>query len=168
MTDRPLYSVATAYTLSQYRRYNRTIQSEGHTLLRSMVPSIGTCLIGIGASILLETPFLIVLFVGLAVFNAYMTLRSIRAAEVAQYQEEQLVGTITYAFHIDRLEVSMHDGHMSNPYSDILEVLENSTEMYIMYGPRSGMILPKEDCPEELLDFIRSTIPHRLVKDVRV
>lgn len=156
MTQQPLFRVATAYTLSQYREYNRTVQRENGVYRRIWASLALYFAIGIALFILLGSWFSVPLFGALGVVNAWMTVRGLRRAETAQYQQEQLVGTVEYEFYEDRLDVRTSTTLSSNPYSGVTKVLESDRAFYIMFAPTSGAILPKEDCSADLEGFIRS------------
>lgn len=165
--DEPLYKVSTAYTLSQYRDYNRTIQREnglGRKLILSLVMYFG---IGLVFAVIMHAWYLCIPFFVIGIVNAYMARKGILRAEMAQYQQEQLVGTVTYEFFQDRVDVSTFNGRTSNSYDSIPSVIENSRAFYLMMSSNSGIILPKEDCPSGLEDFIRQMLPVRKVRDLK-
>ncbi len=168
MTDDVLFRMDTAYTLSQYKSYNRTVQQENRVYANLYVPIVLYSMMGVFIFLLFGGWFIIPIFVALGLFNYWMSLRGIRASEMAQYQAEQLAGTISYEFKMDSLKVTTYNGTLENPYSAIVKVLENSNAFYIMFTNNSGLIVPKEDCPPGLADFIIDRLPIKRVKDVRV
>lgn len=162
MTD-PLYRVTTAFTLSQYRDYNRAVQSV-NGVYRRIWGSLAIYA-AMGAVIWLATDFwpALPLLVALGLGMVWLNYRRLRGAESAQYQSEQLVGTVEYAFFDDRLEIGSVNGTSSHLYSEVVRVIETDLSFLVMLGPAFGAILPKEDCPEGLESFIRSrfTVSHR-------
>ena len=161
----PLFRVATAYTMSQYREYNRTVMREiGHVNARILASFL--VYVALGAVLWLITGlwYAVVVFAAIGALNSWMTVRRLRKAEDLQYQQEQLVGTVVYEFHEDRLDLSSAMGATSNPYPTVTTVLETGKAFYIMFQNNSGAILPKEDCPEALEGFIRARLPVRRVR----
>ena len=66
---------------------------------------------------------------------------------------------VTFDYTLDLYE----DGWMSTSdhgcthmdYSETSRIIETKTDFYIMIAERQGVILPKEDCPEEAAAFLR-------------
>lgn len=168
MTDGPLYRVTTAYTLSQYRKYNRTVQHViGKVWVRIYVSFLTYLAVGLVLWALLHTWYAVPIFAGVGAVNSWMIVRNLRRAEDLQYQQEQLVGTVVYEFNADRMVVSTDQGSSPNPYSSVTAVLEVDDAYYIMFANNSGAILPKEDCPPGLEDFLRASLPVRRVRSHR-
>ncbi len=166
--DTVIFKMETAYTLSQYRCYNRTVQRENRINNTIYLTGIGNVVIGILFSYFLKSYIPVIVFTALGIFNTYINLRGIEKAEYNQYQAEQLVGTITYEFREDCVTVTTHDGSHNEYYDFIMKVLENSKAFYLMSSDQSGLIVPKEDCPPGLEDFIRERFPVKPVKDVKI
>ena len=154
MDAEPKFKVATAYTLSQYRDYNRTVQ-RSNGVYRRVWGSLALYLaIGIALALLLSSWPAIPIFTAFGLVNVWFNFRNLRKAEDAQYQQEQLVGTIVYEFYDDRLDVTTSTGTTSNPYASGLKVIETDRSFFVMFAPTSGAILPKEDCPPDLDAFL--------------
>lgn len=155
MTQDPLFKVATAYTLSQYREYNRTVQRSNGVYRRVWASLAVYVVIGVALALLLSSWYSVPIFVAFGAVNVWLNFRNLRRAEDAQYQQEQMVGTIEYTFYDDRVDVTTVHGTTSNPYSGVSRVIETDRSFFIMFAPTSGAILPKEDCPAGLESFIR-------------
>ncbi len=165
MTGEPVFRVSTAYTLSQYREYNRTVQKVfGRMRLRMATSLLLFVAMGVLMAYLMGNPVPVAIFLICGLYCQWRTRKGLEAAELAQYQQEQLVGTVTYEFHEDRIDVITHDCSSSNPLETVLVVLHNPRAFYIMFGDKSGMILPAEDCSPELEAFIRHLLPVREVR----
>lgn len=160
----PLYTVSTAITLSQYQAYNRTVQRIYGRMQYKIWGMVALdVVIGILFAFMygqwLAAPF----FFMLGGVYAWSTVKNLRKAEFAQYQEEQLAGTITYRFGPEFLTITTHDASSNHFYKDALEVLENDSAFYIMFSKSIGIILPKEDTVPGLEEFIRKTLPTRKI-----
>lgn len=83
-------------------------------------------------------------------------VRRLRRAEDAQCAQEMLSGTVTYVFGEDSLRITSAQGDVENPYGAVTRVLERDSAFYIMFTNGTGAILPREDCPADLEEFIRS------------
>lgn len=155
MTQGPLFRVATAYTLSQYRDYNRAVQRSNGVYRRVWFSFAAYVAVGVVLAVVFSSWYSVPIFVLFGAANVWLSYRNLRRAEDAQYQQEQMVGTIEYEFYDDRIDVTTVHGTTSNPYDGVTRVLETDRSFFIMFGPTSGAILPKEDCPEGLEAFLR-------------
>lgn len=156
----PLYTVSTAVTLSQYQAYNRTVQRiYGRMQYRIWGMVALDVIIGILFAYMYRQWLVAPFFFVLGGIYAWSTVRNLRKAEFAQYQEEQLAGTITYRFGPDFLTITTHDNSSTHFYKDAIEALESGSAFYIMFTKSIGIILPKEDTTPDLDDFIRKTFP---------
>lgn len=162
--EEPLFRVQTAYTLSQYREYNRTVQKVSGVYRRIYAVFAGYVAVGAAFALLFGTWLSVPLFTAFGALYCWMTVRGLRRAESEQYQREQLTGTVTCLFYGDRVAVTSSYGTTVNPYSTVSEVLETDGSFFLMIGPTSGIILPKEDCSAELEYFIRTTFDIRMVR----
>lgn len=165
MTGEPLFRVVTAYTLSQYREYNRTVQRSNGVYLGVAGAFLIYLAMGALMAVLLSAWYAVPVFAAIGLFSVYLNVRNLRKAETAQYQQEQLIGSITYEFYDDRVDMTTYAGTASYPYGSIPKVMENSTAFYIMTAKTSGAILPKEDCSADLEAFIRSRFAVTIVRD---
>ena len=164
MMDEPLYKVSTACTLSQYQRYNRTVQRYiSKVNLRIWAVVALDVAAGAAFSVLFGSPFHIVFFVAIGALYAWMSFRQLRKAEMLQYQQEQLAGTITYLFFKDRFAIQTQEFSAEYPYSSVKTVIDVPEAFYIMISDSTGAIVPKEDCPEGLESFIRSSLSIRTI-----
>lgn len=164
MTGEPLFTVRTAYTLSQYRDYNRAVQKASGVYRRIWATLIGYIAIGVVFSLLSGSWIPAPAFALFGALYCWMTVKGLRRAESDQYSREQLTGTVTYEFYDDRVVVSSSYGTTVNPYASVEKVLETDISFLLMIGPRSGIILPKEDCSAELEYFIRTRFDIRIVR----
>lgn len=101
------------------------------------------------------------IFLALGGIYAWSTVKGLRKAEMAQYQQEQLAGTITYRFFDDCMTIETHEASSVHPYGTVSAVLENMEAYYIMFSPNSGAILPKSDCTPALESFLGEKFPTR-------
>ncbi len=164
MTEEPVFRVSTAYTLSQYRDYNRTVQNILHKRkLKNAASFVSYLAIGVVLSLLFGNLFPAAVFVALAAFNLWFSSRNLEKAEMAQYQQEQLTGTLDYDFYEDRIDVTTRYGKSSHPLDTVLVVFRTHLNFIIMFGDSTGIILPEEDCTLELEAFIRHLLPVREV-----
>lgn len=162
--EEPLYRVSTACTLSQYQTYNRTVQrvyGKMHLRIGGMIAL--DIVIGILFALMYEEWWYALFFFAMGGFYAWFTVKGLRKAEMTQYQQEQLAGTITYRFFEDGLTIETYEASSVHPYSTVTAVLENEDAFYIMFAPNSGAILAKSDCTPELESFLRSRLPIRKV-----
>ncbi len=167
MTGDPLYKVVTAYTPSQYREYNRTVQRVSTRVwLPVGVAVVVYVLVGIVLSYAFESVLWAVVFLLIGILIVFAQNRSLRRAEDAQYRNEQLAGTVTYSFYDDRVEASSDAGFSAFGYDEVTEVLERDSAVYVMFTGGSGALLPKEDMPPGLDGFLRSRFGFRRVRGV--
>lgn len=156
MSDGVLFRVVTAYTMTQYKEYNRTVQRSNGVYRRSWATLAVYAVIGLLLAIALDAWYVFPVFVVIGLAAVYSVRVNLRKAEDAQYQQEQLVGAITYEFREDRLDMTSAVGTASYDYASVVKVMENDSAFYIMNTQTTGAILPKEDCSAELDEFIRT------------
>lgn len=162
--DEPIHVAYTACTLSQYQAYNRAVQriyGKLHLRIGGMVAL--DMAIGILFALMYHQWWFAPVFFALGGIYAWSTVKGLRKAEMAQYQQEQLAGTITYRFFEDRMTIETHDASSVHPYGTVSTVLESKDAYYIMFSPNSGAILPKSDCTPVLEGFIRERLPVRTI-----
>lgn len=164
MMDEPLFKVSTACTLSQYQQYNRTVQRYVSKVdLRIWAVVALDLAAGFAFSVLFGSFFHMIFFVFIGAFYGWMSFRQLRKAEMLQYQQEQLAGTITYLFYKDRFVIQTQEFSAEYPYGSVKTVIEVPKAFYIMISDNTGAIVPKEDCPEGLDSLIRDSMPIRAI-----
>lgn len=163
----PLYTVKTAFTLSQYRDYNRTVQRMSGVYNRLFMTAAGYIAIGVLFAMVFGSWLSVPLFAGLGAVYTWSNLKGLRRAELDQYQREQMTGTVVYRFYDDRVSVETQYGRSDNPCSSIAQVIETDLSFILMVSPNSGIMLPKEDCTPDLEYYIRTRFDIRIVRSPR-
>ena len=65
------------------------------------------------------------------------------------------------SFYEDCFEQTNSLGTSKITYDKIYRILENDTNLYIMISKNQGYIIIKENCSQELIDFIKNLTPKK-------
>lgn len=155
----PRFTVRTACTLSQYMDYNRTVQRKVVKLpLRLATVSASWAALGAIISVICHSVYPLLFLGSYAVISFVLAVKGSRKAELMQYQQEQLAGTVVYEFHDDRMVTSSYNGTATIPYSQVTMLIERPMAWYLIFKGNVGAILPKEDCPDGLFPFLSKIV----------
>ena len=61
-----------------------------------------------------------------------------------------------FIFYQDRLETRVGEGGGEFLYEELTDIIETKTNFYLMIPTGQGIIIKKENCPPELIEFIRN------------
>ena len=61
-----------------------------------------------------------------------------------------------FIFYEDRLETKVGEGGGEFLYEELTDIFETKTNFYLMIPTGQGIIIKKENCPPELIEFIRN------------
>ena len=90
--------------------------------------------------------FVVFAFVLLGVMRKFMYKRSARIRDFEQ----------TSYFFEERFETDTPIAHIKLNYSDLFHVVETKTNFYLYLTWKSLLIVPKSDCSEENIEFLRT------------
>lgn len=72
------------------------------------------------------------------------------------YRQNKATKDAAYSlnFYEDHYDIECNDIKSSVPFDKLYEIIETGTDYYLMSSKISGIIIPKEKCPEGFADFI--------------
>ena len=165
--EQPLYTITSKYTLEEVLRYNRFILTSRYHLRRQHYTCYAVSLLilcGIIASDIASytehhtypiTSVVTLLVLGYVNWNLHTSAD--RKAKEA-YNKNTLTKDAPYALYFyDTYLVYTVNGDMSRsqfPYDRLSEIIETSTNYYVMTAWNNGVIIRKSDCPSDFDNFI--------------
>ncbi len=156
--EQPLYRLELTYTRDEYQKffdfYKIALKKTPAKLVFYIVISL---IIGASISYVLDDWIYVAPFALLGVLmDAYM-LWSQKRIDDRVYRQETRSMPVTYRFYADRFDVDTPTGtRYSVRYADLYNVYEVETAFYIMIDKNTVALIPKDECPEGMEDFIRN------------
>ena len=158
-TDRkPVYSIKCRMTEPSYVRFNKSVgrkQMLKHSALIIIFILVSLFFIiasslrdGFDWSYILELGIILVL---MALFFIFLPGIGARRA----YKQFNKDFDYTLDLYEDGWMSTSDHGCTHMDYSETSRIIETKTDFYIMIAERQGVILPKEDCPDEAAAFLR-------------
>ena len=145
----PLFTTETKITLSEFRRFSVAIQLKiQHALFWLMLPVAAALILALVFRELYPLVFLL-----FPLIFAVLLEGQIRKT----YKSNKILGEATdeISFFKDRLDVKNSFGEASYPYKKFFRIIETRKNIYMMLAKNAGIILIKDNCTPETLDFIR-------------
>ncbi len=153
----PLYTMEFEYTLETVMRWNKTFffRNEKRVALSLLLlafvvaPGIFCFLWGMVSRGVL-------CFVWAVLWPVARWFRIRRAVRKSYETDKQMKDArLAVSFFGDRFEVDSAFSHSVCHYMDLYDIAETKTDFCLMLGERSCQIVPKADCPPELIGFLR-------------
>lgn len=156
----PLFTNQTAVTYEEYKRWNYAIN-------KTKLITIGI-LYGIIFLLLLflnliqpeaDKIFAVILFATFMVLLIVVFIMSFNGAVKKAYYSNralQKCPVITNEFYGNYLESKNEQHYEKYFYEDIYRIMETQTNFYIMPAINSGIIISKQNCSPELINFLQT------------
>ena len=160
--DTPVYTVHGKYTEEEYVRFYRFMALRPKRVQWIYGISFGICLIWLlctifGTLVLGMSWLYILLPIVLAAWNVWILTGNLKRKAVKAYRSGKLSMGVTFdmSFFEDHFDTVDPYGTSSVPYDKLHGILETPTNFYLMTALSSGIILRKEDLPEEVQGYLR-------------
>ncbi len=149
-----MYQAQLEYTYGEYRKMQRRVY-ETNIILQLIAIAIATPLI----MLLLErmgniAPYAVAIIAGVVIIKYVVRLVE-RKGDGWKLGSKANTDTYQYAFFEDYFEVKTESRTYKVNYYDILKIIETKTHFYLKYQKYSAFILKKDNCSDELVQFIR-------------
>lgn len=153
-----LFKTETDWTYAEYKRFN--VAARG-TLASAYlwVYSIGCIAMGVFTLFLSSYLLAIFCFIMSALLPISMKVRGIKEFNSNKVYKER---KIIYEFYSDSFQLKRKGFVLDEDriatwfYTEIFKVVETDTNFYIMLSKGSGLIIIKENCTRELIDFLQA------------
>lgn len=148
----------TVCTFDEYRRFNRTVRNKAQGGIWIKIALIAICIIAAFLVSNLETKrglFLgAILVIPVFMLSEYMVDK--RAYKKTEDQNMQKVKMFFYPDFL-RMEAEGSDKGATNvSYNKFYGIIETPKNFYILFTKNQGTIVIKENCDEELIQFIHN------------
>ena len=152
----PLFKSNTKYNYEEYKKFNYAITSSINKMPVKIVVimllfilmaymymsrSIHVSLIMLICSIIF--PVFLILTIKSNIKRTYSSNKSMQDMDV------------NFEFYDEYFMYKCKIGDSKIEYKDLYKILETKTNIYLMIAKNQGVILKKENCSEDLIDFIR-------------
>ena len=141
--SRPTYVTDVTMTIDEYTRMAMKVTEKSRRLIVLKQYSI--------------TVFLGVTIIAYPLLIDYLYKRKLKKtfAAMPAGQNEH----IRYEFYPDHVLLLTNHGDGSYKYSDFTKMLETKDEIVLLLSRNQGLLILKENCSQELLDFLRGKFP---------
>ena len=146
----PLFTTSTKITLSEYRRFSFAIQLKiQHALAWLMLPVAAAVIL----AVLTREAYPLIFFLFPLLFAVLME-GQIRKT----YKSNKILGEANdeISFYSNRVDVKNSFGASSYPYKKFFRIIEKRTNIYMMLAKNAGIILIKDNCTPETVEFVRN------------
>lgn len=154
----PLFETQTEYTYEKYLAFCNVLQNRiGH--VRRLVIRVDILLILMSVIfVCMDEPKISILFLLTAIlFPILININIKKRARKAWDSNKAAQGIISrFKFYEDHVEQENSVGTSRLQYDKLYDILEVDSAFYIMIANNQGFIVDKQNCSEELADFIRS------------
>lgn len=152
----PLYRTETVYTEAEYLRFAKTVQRKvGRAWLKAGLCSL--CFLVLGLLSWADSRTMACVYVVAALLFPFLLQFSMDRRLKKAYASNQSLQGMHYElrFYADHLETSGSIGFSTLPYAKLYRILETETNFYLLVSRNQGVVLQKENCTPELIQFVR-------------
>ena len=160
--DTPVYTVHGKYTEEEYVRFYRFMALRPKRVKWIYGISFGICFIWLlctiyGTLVLGISWLYILLPIVLAAWNVWILTGNLKRRAVRLYRSGKLAAGLEFdlSFFEDRFDAVDTYDQSSIPFDKLQGIHETPTNFYLMTALSSGIILRKEDLPEEVQGYLR-------------
>lgn len=156
------FEVTINYTYNELRRYDSFLLNKcRHYYLRLIAFAVVFAALGVIA-VLCGAQLIGFCIAGGAVLGVAVRMTLTAAQRPRQIAKSPLLDNqVTVRFYSDHLENDNDYSHSKFEYSMITRVHETERNFYIMISGAGGIIIAKQNCSDELMDYIRSLNPQK-------
>lgn len=152
----PLFETKTAYSLEEYKKFNKAILSK-----QLKLPLLSAIIIALFLFISLYflfykeyIPFIVYAFVILISVPVFIKVYN-KNIEKSYYSNKTLMKTVSeFKFFENELTEQTQKGIAAFKYEDFHKIIETKTNYYLMIAQNQGYIIIKKNCSPELIQFL--------------
>lgn len=154
----PLFTTQTDITFEEFKKLNQKLFL-GRIIVRYVFVSLIMLIVTImgvlstrNLSLMLFFPLWLILLLVLKPITQKAALKKAFNSNKAMRK----IGSVTYDFFSDHLEMKTENSFSSVEYGDILKIIETKTNFYIMLSSNQACNIIKSNCSPELIEFINN------------
>lgn len=145
-----LYTVKNKYTYEEYRKFSYYCSwySSRVTIAVCIVIMLGFLVNSIIKGYILPISVVVAFFVGFPFFIEYSIKKAYKTHKAYEHE-------VTIRFFEEFIEGEVANSTTKVLYKNLYKTVETKTSFFIMMGNNQGFLVIKENCTEELCEFIR-------------
>lgn len=155
----PLYKTQTAYSFEEYSKYNEAVLLKQKSLKAVMIiiPVLYVLLMGAVFYSTREISTVFVVLFALLLSTAVFIASFKKTVKKTYYSNKAITSCVAdFEFYDNYVREITQNGETKLEYSKIYKIIETKTNFYIMASVNQGFIIVKGNCPDGLVDFIKS------------
>lgn len=155
----PLYKTQTAYSFEEYSKYNEAVLLKQKSLKAVMIiiPVLYVLLMGAVFYSTREISTVFVVLFALLLSTAIFIASFKKTIKKTYYSNKAITSCVAdFEFYDNYVREITQNGETKLEYSKIYKIIETKTNFYIMASVNQGFIIVKGNCPDGLIDFIKS------------
>lgn len=155
----PLYKTQTAYSFEEYSKYNEAVllKQKGLKAVMIIIPVLYVLLMGVVLYATKEPSTVFVLVLALLLSAVIFTASFKKTIKKTYYSNKAITSCVAdFEFYDNYVREITQNGETKLEYSKIYKIIETKTNFYIMASVNQGFIIVKGNCPDGLVDFIKS------------
>lgn len=155
----PLYKTQTAYSFEEYSKYNEAVLLKQKSLKAVMIiiPVLYVLLMGAVFYSTREISTVFVVLFALLLSTAVFIASFKKTVKKTYYSNKAITSCVAdFEFYDNYVREITQNGETKLEYSKIYKIIETKTNFYIMASVNQGFIIVKGNCPDGLIDFIKS------------
>ena len=155
----PLYKTQTAYSFEEYSKYNEAVLLKQKSLKAVMIiiPVLYVLLMGAVFYSTREISTVFALLFALLLSTAIFIVSFKKTVKKTYYSNKAITSCVAdFEFFDNYVREKTENGETKLEYSKIYKIIETKTNFYIMASVNQGFIIVKGNCPDGLVDFIKS------------
>lgn len=155
----PLYKTQTAYSFEEYSKYNEAVLLKQKSLKAVMIiiPVLYVLLMGAVFYSTREISTVFALLFALLLSTVVFIASFKKTVKKTYYSNKAITSCVAdFEFYDNYVREITQNGETKLEYSKIYKIIETKTNFYIMASVNQGFIIVKGNCPDGLVDFIKS------------
>lgn len=155
----PLYKTQTAYSFEEYSKYNEAVllKQKGLKAVMIIIPVLYVLLMGAVFYSTREISTVFVVLFALLLSTAIFIASFKKTIKKTYYSNKAITSCVAdFEFFDNYVRELTQNGETKLEYSKIYKIIETKTNFYIMASVNQGFIIVKGNCPDGLVDFIKS------------
>lgn len=155
----PLYKTQTAYSFEEYSKYNEAVllKQKGFKAVMITLPVLYVLLMGAVFYSTREISTVFVVLFALLLSTVVFIASFKKTIKKTYYSNKAITSCVAdFEFYDNYVRELTQNGETKLEYSKIYKIIETKTNFYIMASVNQGFIIVKGNCPDGLVDFIKS------------
>ena len=155
----PLYKTQTAYSFEKNSKYNEAVllKQKGFKAVMITLPVLYVLLMGAVFYSTREISTVFALLFALLLSTAIFIASFKKTVKKTYYSNKAITSCVAdFEFYDNYVREITQNGETKLEYSKIYKIIETKTNFYIMASVNQGFIIVKGNCPDGLVDFIKS------------